>query len=132
MKTVNLISAFVVTFAFLGLLTVKSSHASEVDSVDNKSHTALAQEHEAMAKEAQARLEHHQAILDEYEDRSFYFGPQGLAEQSHAKANVREHEREMKEALEKAEHHRRMAAMEGDQKQNNANLQSNNELASMN
>jgi len=67
MKTINLISAFIVTFAFLGLLTVKSSHASEVDSVENKSHAELAQHHEAIAKEEQDRLEHNQAILDEYE-----------------------------------------------------------------
>lgn len=126
MKTVNLISAFVVTFSFLGLLTVKASHASEIDSTN---HAALAQQYAAIAKEEQARLEHNQAILEEYENRPFYFGPQGLAEQSHAKANVREHEKEMNKALEKAEYHKKMAALE--MNQNNANFQPGQEFAAL-
>ena len=127
MKTVNLISAIIITFAFLGLLTIKSTHAAEVEGIDSKDHAALVKYYEAQAKEEQARLEHNQAILEEYENHSFYFGPQGLAEQSHAKANAREHKKAMNNALEKAQYHRKMAALENNQ--NNVNTSSNQEVA---
>ncbi|MFZ1852044.1 MAG: hypothetical protein WAU15_07410 [Nitrosomonas sp.] len=127
MKTVNLISAIIITFAFLGLLTIKSTHASEVEGIDSKDHATLVKYYEAQAKEEQARLEHNQAILEEYENHSFYFGPQGLAEQSHAKANAREHKKAMNNALEKAQYHRKMATLENNQ--NNANSTLNQEVA---
>ena len=127
MKTVNLISAIIITFAFLGLLTIKSTHASEVEGIDSKDHATLVKYYDAQAKEEQARLEHNQAILEEYENHSFYFGPQGLAEQSHAKANAREHKKAMNNALEKAQYHRKMATLENNQ--NNANSTLNQEVA---
>ncbi|GKS68764.1 hypothetical protein W03_07680 [Nitrosomonas sp. PY1] len=102
--------ASIVTFAFSSLLlTSSTSIAAEVEGIDDNDHAALAKHYEDHAKSEQILLEHHQEIVEEYANHSYYFGPEGLSEHSHAKANVREHEAAVEAALEKAKMHRELA-----------------------
>lgn len=97
-------------FAFSSLLLAGSvSIAAEVEGIDDDNHAALAKYYEDHAKSEQVLLERNQEIVEEYENHSFYFGPEGLSEQSHAKANVREHEATIEADLEKAKMHRELA-----------------------
>lgn len=109
MKTSRLLTG-IAAFAFSSLLLASSvSIAAEVEGIDDNDHAALAKYYEDHAKSEQVLLERNQEIVEEYENHSFYFGPEGLSDQSHAKANVREHEATIETDLEKAELHRKLA-----------------------
>ena len=77
--------------------------------IPSNNHVALVKHYEGVAKDAQVRLQANKKILQEYEERPYYFGRQGLDAQSHAKANVQAYEKIIQESLAFADLHRKMA-----------------------
>jgi hypothetical protein len=91
MKTQKTITAISLAALFFVALPFSSASAEEI--LTAQEHLQMAKQHEVLLKEAEAKLAEHKAALEDYEDRSMYYGRGGQDFQAHEIANIREYER---------------------------------------
>lgn len=72
-------------------------------------HIKLAEYYENEAKTLRAKMTEEKKILNEYDNHSYYYGPEGQLYQSHHDALLREYEKAAERSMEMAASHRKMA-----------------------
>ncbi|MEK7721246.1 MAG: hypothetical protein AAB359_02525 [Elusimicrobiota bacterium] len=115
------VKRFYAALSMLGLLaSCAQLGALEAQNADTRSatqntrtyadHDNLAKHYENTAKEMQVKAEEQKKLLQQYEDKSYFYGTNGQTFQAHTSANIRSYERALRENLDKAAFHREMAA----------------------
>lgn len=113
------LSSILLALTVLSACAQMSPSVAKPTGIPNENHDALVKHFEGVAKDAKLRLQANKKILQEYEERPYYFGRQGLDAKSHAVANIRAYEKTIQESLAFADLHRKMAM---EQKSNQANI----------
>jgi hypothetical protein len=72
-------------------------------------HIKLAEYYENEAKALRMKMKEEKKILNEYDNHSYYYGPEGQLYQSHHDALLREYEKAAERSLEMAASHRKIA-----------------------
>ncbi|MBA3755096.1 MAG: hypothetical protein H0X02_02190 [Nitrosomonas sp.] len=101
-----IISSFLVSNVSMAAESADISDAKTKTSID---HIKLAEYYENEVKALRAKMEEEKKILDEYENHSYYYGPEGQLYQSHHEALLREYEKAAERNMEMAASHRKMA-----------------------
>jgi hypothetical protein len=107
----KILFAILIAFCFLTssvsmAVDVQEAEAKAKTSID---HIKLAEYYENEAKVLRQKMEEEKKILAEYDDHSYYYGPEGQLYQSHHEALLREYEKAAERNLEMAVSHRKMA-----------------------
>lgn len=103
-----IISSFLVSNVSVAAESADIS-AAEAKAKTSIDHIKLAEYYENEVKALRAKMEEEKKILDEYENHSYYYGPEGQLYQSHHEALLREYEKAAERNMEMAASHRKMA-----------------------
>jgi len=114
---------FVATLSVIGVLASLNVSATAGQSVDTPEIRAAAQkattrsDHEAVAKyyedaarQMQAKVKEQKELLEQYQDKSYFYGRQAQDLQSHTEALVRDYEQTISATLQEATLHRQIAS----------------------
>lgn len=71
-------------------------------------HNALAKHYEDTAKEIQAKVDEHKKMLEQYQEKSQYYGRQGLNMESMCQGLIHFYEQAAKANMDMADSHRKM------------------------
>lgn len=104
-KTITAIS-FIAALFFVGL-PFGSASAEEI--LTAQDHLQMAKHHEVLLNQAEIKLTEHKAALEDYENRSMYYGRGGQDFQSHEIANIHMYENLVAENKAQATLHYKLA-----------------------
>lgn len=106
--------AALIIFSFLASTVTMATESANINDAEAKAktpvdHIKLAEYYENEAKSLRAKVEEEKVILDEYDNHSYYYGPEGQLYESHHEAMMLEYEKAAKRSMEIAASHRKMA-----------------------
>ena len=106
--------AALISFSLLASTVTMAAESDDINDAEAKAktpidHIKLAEYYENEVKILKKKMKEEKEILDEYDNHSYYYGPEGQLYQSHHDALLREYEKAAERNMEMAVAHRKMA-----------------------